>query len=104
MLQEVAKKLNKIKNLTVEVCPVKSNYWGQDITVAGLITSDDLISTVKNVDCDVVMIPTVMLRPYTEDFLDGHNLTYVKEQTGKNFYVQQNIYSLQEVVDYIWTL
>lgn len=50
------------------------------------------------------MIPTVMLRPYTEDFLDGHNLTYVKEQTGKNFYVQQNIYSLQEVVDYIWTL
>lgn len=104
MLQEVAKKLNKIKNLTVEVCPVKSNYWGQDITVAGLITSDDLIRTVKDADCDVVMIPTVMLRPYTEDFLDGHNLTYVKEQTGKNFYVQQNIYSLQEVVDYIWTL
>lgn len=31
------------------------------------------------------MIPTVMLRPYTEDFLDGHNLTYVKEQTGKTF-------------------
>ena len=104
MLQEVARKLNKIKNLTVEVFPVKSNYWGQDITVAGLITSDDLIRTVKDVDCDVVMIPTVMLRPYTEDFLDGHNLTYVKEQTGKNFYVQQNIYSLQEVVDYIWTL
>lgn len=101
MLNEVANELNKIKNLTVEVHPVKSNYWGQDITVAGLITTDDLIRTVKNVDCDMVVIPSVMLRPYSEDFLDGKNLDYVKEQSNKNFFVQKNIYSLKEVVDYI---
>ena len=102
MLEEVAANLNKIKNLTVQVCPVKSNYWGQDITVAGLITTEDLIRTVKDVECDVVIIPSVMLRPYTEDFLDGKNLTYVKEQSKKNFYVQQNIYSLEEVVNLVW--
>lgn len=102
MLEEVAANLNKIKNLTVQVCPVKSNYWGQDITVAGLITTEDLIRTVKDVKCDVVVIPSVMLRPYTEDFLDGKNLTYVKEQSKKNFYVQQNIYSLEEVVNLVW--
>jgi hypothetical protein len=102
MLEEVAANLNKIKNLTVQVCPVKSNYWGQDITVAGLITTEDLIRTVKDVECDVVVIPSVMLRPYTEDFLDGKNLTYVKEQSKKNFYVQQNIYSLEEVVNLVW--
>ena len=102
MLEEVAANLNKIKNLTVQVCPVKSNYWGQDITVAGLITTEDLIRTVKDVECDVVVIPSVMLRPYTEDFLDGKNLTYVKEQAKKNFYVQQNIYSLEEVVNLVW--
>jgi len=101
MLEVISVKLNKIKNLTVEVHPVKSEYWGQDITVAGLITTDDLIRTVKNVDCDMVVIPSVMLRPYSEDFLDGKNLTYVKEKSGKNFYVQQNIYSLKEVVDFI---
>ena len=104
MLEEVAQKLNKIRNLSVTVCPVKSNYWGQDITVAGLITTEDLIRTVKNVDCDVVVIPTVMLRPYTEDFLDGKNLDYVKKQSGKKFYVQKNIYSFEEVVNFIWTL
>ena len=96
--------LNKIKNLTVEVCPVKSEYWGQDITVAGLITTEDLIRTVKDVDCDEVIIPSIMLRPYSEDFLDGKTLSYVKEQTNKNFFVQNNIYSLKEVVDYIKTL
>ncbi len=74
MLEKVAKKMSKIKNLSVGVQPVKSNYWGEDITVAGLITSDDLIAAVKDVECDVVVIPAVMLRPYSEDFLDGNNL------------------------------
>lgn len=101
MLQKVAQKLSKIKNLTVEACPVKSNYWGEDITVAGLITTDDLIAAVKDIDCDTVIIPTVMLRPYSEDFLDGKNLDYVRKKSGKNFFVQKNIYSLREVVEFI---
>lgn len=101
MLFEIAQQLSKIENLTVEVHPVKSNYWGQDITVAGLITTEDLIRTVKDVDCNMVVIPSVMLRPYSEDFLDGKNLDYVKEQSNKNFFVQQNIYSLKEVIDFI---
>ena len=101
MLEKVAKKLSKIKNLTVEAHPVKSNYWGEDITVAGLITTDDLIEAVKDVKCDTVIIPTVMLRPYSEDFLDGKNLDYVRKKSGKNFFVQKNIYSLKEVVEFI---
>lgn len=104
MLQDVALKLNKIKNLTVDVYPVKSEYWGQDITVAGLITTDDLINTVKDLDSDIIVIPSIMLRPYSEDFLDGRNLDYVKEKSGKKFLVQQDIYSLKEVIEYIESL
>lgn len=102
-IEKIAKDLNKIKNLTVTVNPVKSNYWGQDITVAGLITTDDLINTVKDLDTDMVIIPTVMLKPYSEDFLDGKTLTYVKEQTGKDFFVVKDIYSMKEIVDYLWS-
>lgn len=104
MFYEISQKLNKIKNLTVEIRPVKSSYWGENITVAGLITTDDLIRTVKDTDGDIVVVPSIMLRPYTEDFLDGKSLTYVKEQTGKEFFVQQNIYSLEEVVEFIKNL
>lgn len=103
-IEKISKKLNKIKNLTVTVNPVKSEYWGQDITVAGLITTDDLIKTVKDIDTDLVIIPTVMLKPYSEDFLDGRTLTYVKEQTGKEFFVVKDIYSMREIVDYLWSL
>lgn len=98
---KIAKKLNKIKNLSVTVNPVKSDYWGDDITVAGLITTDDLIKTVKNLDVDLVIIPSVMLRQYSQDFLDGKNLEYVKKQTNKSFFIVKNIYSMKELVDYL---
>ena len=100
-IEKIAHKLNKIKNLECEVCPVKSNYWGEDITVAGLITTDDLIRTVKDKTCDFVVIPSVMLRPYSEDFLDGKTLSYVKKQTKKDFFVVENIYSMRELVEKI---
>ena len=103
-IDKISEKLNKIKNLSVTVNPVKSDYWGQDITVAGLITTDDLIKTVKNIDADIVIIPSVMLRQYSEDFLDGKNLSYVKEKTGKEFFIVKNIYSMCEIVDYLYDL
>ena len=103
-INRVAKELNKIKNLSVSVNPVKSEYWGDDITVAGLITTDDLIRTVKDLDTDLVIIPSVMLRPYSQDFLDGKNLDYVKECTKKEFFVVKNIYSMEEIAEYLKSL
>ncbi len=103
-IEKISEKLNKIKNLSVSVNPVKSKYWGEDITVAGLITTDDLINTVKELDSDLIIIPSVMLRPYSQDFLDGKNLDYVKRVTGKDFLVVNNIYSVKEIVDYIASL
>ena len=103
-VEKIAKKLNKIKNLKVTLNPVKSDYWGQDITVSGLITTDDLIHTVKDLDTDVVVISSVMLKPYSEMFLDGKTLSYVKKQTGKEFFVIKDIYSTKEIVEYVWNL
>lgn len=103
-LDEICQKLDKIKNLKTEVVPVKSNYWGRDITVAGLITTDDLIEALKDKEGDFVVIPSVMLRPYSEDFLDGKTLSYVKEKTGKDFFVINNIYSMEELVTHLHTI
>ena len=58
----------------------------------------------KDLDCDIVVIPSVMLRPYSEDFLDGKTLTYVKEQTGKEFQVVKDIYSFKETSEYLKSL
>ena len=39
-----------------------------------------------------------------EMFLDGKTLSYVKEQTGKEFFVIKDIYSTKEIVEYVWNL
>lgn len=93
--------LNQIENLTTIVNPVKSTYWGNNITVAGLITSEDLINSIKNVEADYIVVPSIMLKPYSTLFLDGHSLDYVKEKTGKTLFVVNDNYSVGEVIDLI---
>ena len=95
----ISNKLNKINNLYTNVCPVKSTYWGKNITVAGLITSEDLINSIKDIDADYIMVPSIMLKPFSNLFLDGNSMDYVIEKTHKNIYVVQNNYSLYEVIE-----
>ena len=95
----ISEGLNKIENLKVIVNPVKSTYWGENITVAGLITSEDLISSIKDVEADYVIVPSIMLKPYTNLFLDGNSLDYVKEKTGKNIVVFEDNYSVAEILE-----
>ena len=97
----ITERLNQIENLQASVNPVKSTYWGANITVAGLITSEDLINTIKDIDADYIIVPSVMLKPYSDLFLDGKSLEEVIEATGKNLYVVQNNYSVSEVIDLI---
>lgn len=95
----ITEKLNKIQNLNVTTNPVISTYWGENITVAGLITSEDLINTVKNIDADYIIVPSIMLKPYSELFLDGKTMSDVKNSTGKNFYIIEDNYSIREFVE-----
>lgn len=100
-MDEISMVINKIKNIKSEVIAVQSNYWGEGISVAGLITSEDLITAIQNCDQTTVIIPSVMLRPFTQDFLDGKTLDFVEEKTGLNFFVINNCYSTKEIVDFI---
>ena len=101
VMNEITSDMNKkIKNLSIKTISVKSEYWGRNITVAGLITSDDLINSVKCEVFDLLVIPSIMLRPYSEDFLDGKNLDYVRKQIDKDIFVIKNNYSVKEFIDY----
>lgn len=95
----ITEKMNKIENLKTFVSPVKSTYWGKNITVAGLITSDDLINSIKDIEADFIIVPSIMLKPFSNLFLDGNSLDYVIEKTGKNLFVVRDNYSIAEVVE-----
>lgn len=92
-----AEELNKIENINLQVLPIKSEFWGKDVNVAGLITAKDLINQIKNKNCKNVIIPSVMLRPYTTEFLDGLTIKDVEEQTKTKIYVIKDVYSVKEL-------
>ena len=41
--KEVLPVLNQIKNLTVTLCPIINNFYGESVTVTGLLTGTDII-------------------------------------------------------------
>ena len=60
----------KYPNLKVNVYPIRNDFFGTDITVAGLITGQDLIAqlTGKNLG-NYLLLPDVMLKNGEEVFL-----------------------------------
>jgi putative radical SAM enzyme (TIGR03279 family) len=70
--------LHRGSQLTVE--GVANNYFGGDVSVAGLLTGSDLVSARARISGDFVIIPKSTLKSDEEIMLDGMTL---QELTGK---------------------
>jgi putative radical SAM enzyme (TIGR03279 family) len=79
--QPIVKRLNEIPGLTVNLIALASQYWGQQMTVTGLLTGQDLLSSLpsKNLG-DRVLIPSVMLKHDEAKFLDDVTIEEVSRQ------------------------
>ena len=65
---------------------VVNKFFGETVTVAGLVVGGDIVETLKGRDDigDTLILPRVMLREIEDVFLDGMTLTEFKQLTGKN--------------------
>lgn len=104
-LKPIISRLNKIQNLNIDLIPIKSNFWGENVTVAGLITGQDLIDNLLHIKNKVnnLIIPSVMLRKYSDEFLDSLKLSDVENNLNTNVTVIENYYSNDELIDLIIT-
>lgn len=94
--------LNTIKNLTVETAKIEPKFWGKDISVAGLTCFQDLVDSVKPYNPENLMIPSVMISPYTNEFLDGKTTEDLqKELNGCKIHILKDIYSTKEMIEII---
>ena len=70
----------KYPNITVHLYKIINNFFGEKITVAGLITGQDLLGQLKGQPLgDTLLLPCSMLRDGEEVLLDDVTLTDVKE-------------------------
>ena len=63
--------------------PIKNNFFGGEITVAGLVTATDILEQLKNKNLgEELFIPSVMLRDGGDMFLDSITLEELSQNLG----------------------
>jgi putative radical SAM enzyme (TIGR03279 family) len=79
--QPIVKRLNQVSGLTVNLVAIASQYWGQQMTVTGLLTGQDLLNELPGRDLgDRVLIPSVMLKHDEAKFLDDVTIGELAEK------------------------
>ena len=74
-------RLNQVKGLQVNMAAFPSRYWGQNITVTGLLTGQDLLDNLLGKDLgDGILLPALMLKHGDTRFLDDMTIEEVVEK------------------------
>ncbi len=74
---------SKYPNIQIDVVMIKNNFFGENITVAGLITGTDLYEQLKERDLgDAVLITKAMLKSDEDVFLDDMTLEELSNKLG----------------------
>jgi putative radical SAM enzyme (TIGR03279 family) len=86
--QPILKRLNRVDGLEVTMAALNSEYWGQAMTVTGLLTGYDLINALRGKDLgDGLLVPSLMLKHGTTQFLDDRAIAEVAAELNTQIYV-----------------
>ena len=88
-IQELVNKYGP-RNSEIVVIPVQNSYFGETVTVTGLIVGKDLLNALQGYEADKVLISESMLRENTDSFLDDKTLSEVSEELGIPVQVVEN--------------
>ena len=80
-IQKIASRIEeKYSNTQIHVYPIRNDFFGELITVSGLITGQDLIHQLQNQKLgDRLLLPCNMFRSQEEVFLDDITLAQVED-------------------------
>lgn len=98
LAQCVSRLKDKYPNVTVRICDIYNDFFGRTITVSGLITPTDIIKQVKDMP-KYTIIPSTMLREFTDTFLDGYTVPMLEEALQTNIKVSQGGESFVKLID-----
>ncbi len=94
VLMKMIDKFNARFGTRLIVEPLENGYFGGDVSVAGLLTGQDLLNARERVTGEFVCIPKQMLKSDDSIMLDGMNVSEVSRALGQPVHA----ISLQELV------
>lgn len=96
VIREAAEELCRVcPGLTIQVYPIRNDFFGETITVAGLVTGQDLIAQLRKRQQagealgDTLLIPANMLRSGEQIFLDDVTVQDVERALGLSVIVAE---------------
>ena len=89
---------DKYPNVKIRICDIYNDFFGRSITVSGLVTPTDIIKQVSNMP-KYTLIPSTMLREFTDSFLDGYTVPQLEQALNTNILVSQGGESLVKIVE-----
>ncbi|BAZ05952.1 TIGR03279 family radical SAM protein [Calothrix sp. NIES-3974] len=85
--QPLLTRLNQVEGLQVQMQALNSDYWGQSISVTGLLTGHDLLLKLRNCDLgEGILLPSVMLKHGESVFLDDVSVEEVSQKLNVPIY------------------
>ncbi|TAD78733.1 MAG: DUF512 domain-containing protein [Oscillatoriales cyanobacterium] len=76
-------RLNQVDGLAVQLAALNSDYWGQTMTVTGLLTGQDLVAKLGDRDLgEALLLPSLMLRHGEQRLLDDLTVQQVSDRLG----------------------
>ncbi len=76
-------RLNAVAGLEINAVALSSAYWGQEITVTGLLVGQDLLAGLQGQDLgDGILLPTLMLKHDEARFLDDTTVAELAASLG----------------------
>lgn len=83
ILQQVEKVKKIWYNTDCKVYPVRNDFYGENVTVSGLLTGGDIIAQLKGKELgDLLLIPRNALRHEGDRFLDGVTVEEMESELG----------------------
>ena len=81
----------RFPQVDIQVRTIRNDFFGRDVTVAGLVTGQDLLAQLKGLDLgEKLLIPSVMLRHEQDKFLDDTTLEQVRQTLSLPVQVVEN--------------
>ncbi|MBV6627660.1 MAG: TIGR03279 family radical SAM protein [Rivularia sp. (in: Bacteria)] len=93
--QPIEKQLNEVEGLSVNMRALSSDYWGQDISVTGLLTGHDLLLKLQDENLgDGILLPSVMLKHGEQVFLDDKTVEEIANSLKTRIFTVANVEEL----------
>ncbi len=85
--QPLVAQLNAVSGLSINLVALRSEYWGQEITVTGLLTGQDILAALSGKDLgEGILLPSLMLKHGDTRFLDDLTVEEISNRLNIPFF------------------